>query len=81
MEDKAKGEWEKYGIWIPPIPYGAGHYNTSFCVVRDSEADLFLLRVTRPDEPVRDNAILQMNGEGILDDIVRTLSLGITLRF
>jgi len=44
IDDIPEKDWEKTGVRVPSLPYGTGHYNTSFCQVRDSEAELFVLR-------------------------------------
>jgi hypothetical protein len=49
LKDVAKADWEKKKIWIPAPPYSTGLYNTLFCNLRDSEKDLFMVRVTRQD--------------------------------
>lgn len=69
-EDVPEKDWEKKGVWLPAPPYGLGRYNTSFCQVRDSEKELFILRQLRQDQPVRLTATILMNAEGLTDDLV-----------
>lgn len=70
-DDVAKQDWEKKGVMVPAPEYGAGQYNTSFCQVRDSEKELFILRQLRPDQSVRLTATILMNSAGLTDDLVK----------
>jgi hypothetical protein len=63
-------DWEKKGLVQPRPHYGIGRYNTSLCPVRDSEKDLFMLRQSRYDSTVRDQAYILIKGEGISRQMV-----------
>jgi len=45
--------------------YGEVAYNTEFCVVRDSDNDLFVHRLIRPYKTVKENALMLAQGENI----------------
>ena len=71
-EDVPKKDWEKKGVWVLAPPYGLGKYNNSFCKIRETENELFYLRMRREDPPLRTTATILMNSVGITHDIVKS---------
>ena len=76
LSDAAQKEWEKKGIWVPNpavksvVGYALSGYNTTFCKVRDSEMDLFKLRMSRPDFPVSESALKLLSLKGVQEEYV-----------
>ena len=48
----------RLGIWPPRPLYASTAYNNSLCPIRDSEKELFQLKITRQGKSVRDEAKL-----------------------
>ena len=69
-EDVPKKDWEKKGVWVVAPHYGLGKYNNVFCHIRETENELFYLRMRREDPPLRTTATILMNSVGITHDIV-----------
>ncbi len=63
-------DWEKKGLVLPRPHYGTGSYNTSLCPVRDSEKELFVVRQTRYEPKIRDQAYIMIKSEGISRQMV-----------
>lgn len=60
INDVPEKEWEKREVWVPMPDYHEGKYNTTFCQVRESEKDLFILRQQREKKKIRERALLLM---------------------
>ncbi|KAL4486755.1 hypothetical protein ABPG72_006587 [Tetrahymena utriculariae] len=54
LDDIQKQDWEKIGLWVPAPPYSIerqSFYNTSYYNLRDSEKELFVIRLNRQSPP------------------------------
>ena len=71
MADFPQSQWESLGIWVRRPLYATGAYNNSLCPARDSEKELFHLRQSRDDRPVRESAQLLLGADGINEEKVR----------
>mmetsp|Transcript_29187 Transcript_29187/g.26581 ORF Transcript_29187/g.26581 Transcript_29187/m.26581 type:complete len:342 (+) Transcript_29187:3055-4080(+) len=83
LADFPQSQWESLGIWVRRPLYATGAYNNSLCPARDSEKELFHLRQSRDDRPVRESAQLLLGADGINEekndkDLVRWLDEKIT---
>lgn len=71
INDVPEKDWEKRGVWTPKPDYHEGKYNTSFCTIRDSEKELFLLRQTRDKKNIKERGLLLMTEmDGITNELV-----------
>ena len=73
LHDVPQKDWEKKKLWLPCPPYGLGQFNTSFCSLRDSEKDLFFIRMKRIDVLVKESAIKMISYDGIQEEMVNNL--------
>jgi hypothetical protein len=70
LTDVPRSEWETRKVWVRKPLYATGAYNNSLCPIRDSEVELFALRQTRDDRPVKESAQLLLGAAGINRDMV-----------
>ena len=70
LSDFPEKEWAKKGVWIPRPIYPTGVYNSSFCQIRDSEKELFILRQGRIEVTCREAAQILLGADGINKDMV-----------
>jgi hypothetical protein len=53
-----KSQWGSLGLWAPRPFYSTASYNTSFYSIRDTEKELFIHRLQRIHNSVREAAYL-----------------------
>ena len=65
IKDFPKSEWVSRKLWIPRPLYSTGIYNNGMKLLKPNEIDLYAFRQARPDNNVKESALLLIHAENI----------------